>query len=156
MVKPCVEPFIIHLLKGQDMQTWPFVTLDYNRSRNVIMRKIKKHGAFIISVLVAYLVKDLVLYLMGDFKKMHDDRYFAVGIGMLLVIVIFYPLYELFKEISKSFIESYLRRSKRAVKSRFIGILLGFCLALAFLYGVYAYLWYDINILKDLQAALKL
>ncbi len=120
------------------------------------MSKIQKHAAFIISVLIAYLIKDLVLYLMGDFKKMHDDRYFAVGIGMLLVIVIFYPLYELLKELSKKIVESFLRRSKRSVNSRFLGLTLGFVLALGILYGVYAYLWYNINIITDIQSALKL
>ena len=92
---------------------------------------------------------------MGDFKKMHDDRYFAVGIGMLLVILIFYPLYEFLKSTSKKLIDSYLKYSKKTIKSRLFGLVLGFIVALIILFGIYAYLWYGINIIEDIKKALS-
>ena len=115
------------------------------------MRKLTHHAIMIISLLIAYLIKDVITHYLEGLKKMSENPYLGVALGMLVIVGLFYPLYEFFKHLAKGFMGSYFRRSKRITNSSFGGLFFGLLIALAVLYGVYAQVWYEIDIISDIR-----
>ena len=91
------------------------------------------------------------MFYLDGLKKVIENPYLSVALGMLVIIGLFYPLYEFLKHLSKGFMGSYFRQSKRITNSSFGGLFFGLLLALAVLYGVYAQLWYEIDIISDIK-----
>lgn len=120
------------------------------------MEKLHKHMAFILSVLIAYLVKDFALYVMGKDANDLPQTYSATLMTMLLIVVIFYPIYEGLKKASKHFLHGYFEKSEEVTKSKFIGLILGFALMFLILFGVYAKVYHKRNIIIDIQKSVGL
>lgn len=121
-----------------------------------ITAKITKHAIYIVSVLTAYLIKEFVVYILGNFKKVNPNKYVSVLIGMLLVVLIFYPVYELLKTVSKHLVHEYFKKSKEITNSQLGGVAFGFVTLVILLFGVYSYLWQKVNIIRDAQSWLGL
>lgn len=123
-----------------------------------MIRTLTNQAVLIISILIAYLVKEFVYYLVGHFKKVQSDPYLDVAIGMLIIIIIivFYPLYELLKKVGQHLVEAFIQKSQELTNSAFLGLILGFIVLLFSLYCTYAWLWKRISVGKILQKIVSL
>ncbi len=126
------------------------------KKKKSFMEKVHSHMAFILSVLIAYLVKDFALYVMAKDGKALPPTYSGTLTTMLLIIVVFYPIYEGLKKASKHFLKGYFEKSEEVAKSKFWGVFIGFSLMFLILFGVYAKVYHGRNIIHDFQIAVGL
>lgn len=120
------------------------------------MRTLTNQAVFIISMLIAYLVKEFVYYLLGNFKKLQNNPYLDVAIGMLIIVIVFYPLYELLKKVGEHLVEGFIKKTQDLTGSAFLGLFLGFIVLLFTLYCTYAWVWKKITPMMVIQKIISL
>jgi H+/Cl- antiporter ClcA len=121
-----------------------------------MVRTLTNHAVFILSMLIAYLIKEFVYYLLGNFKRIQNDPYLDVAIGMLIIVIVFYPLYELMKKFGHHLVEAFIQKSQEVTNSSVLGLLLGFIILLFGLYCTYAWIWKKISVIKVIHKLIGL
>lgn len=93
------------------------------------------------NLLTAYITDKLISY-KWDIKPL---RFTLISMG--IIAIIFYPLFTMLQgwldRLSKRFV-----KAGHAVAGKYLGLLLMFVIGLFVLTGIYAHMWYDINVLK--------
>lgn len=112
------------------------------------MKTLTKQVVFILSILIAYLVSEFVYFIMGNFKKVQNDPFLDVAIGMVIIVIVFYPLYEWFRKLGSKQVEGFIRRLQEGVRSEFLGLLIGFIVLIFLLYCTYAWIWKKITVMQ--------
>ena len=104
----------------------------------------------------------LTATLVAGFLKIKIDHYYKgkelyknVLLGMLMLVVVYYPMTSLlnkyFAQVSKKLVSG----SKKISKSNTLGMIIGFSIAIFVLFIGYANLWYNYNIIEHLLEKLK-
>jgi hypothetical protein len=99
----------------------------------------------------------LTVTLVAGFLKVEIDKYYKgkelyknVLLGMLMVVLVYYPmtlfLNKFFSQVSKKMVTG----SKKISKSNTLGMIIGFSIAIFVLFLGYAKLWYNYNLITDL------
>ncbi len=106
-----------------------------------------------LALLIAYLCKDLVLFFLKKvgYQKLDANPYLATLLGMGMVVLVFYPVYEWLKHLAKEWLGGYFSRSKKWTAAPLVGVILAFLLIFAILFWIYAYLWHGVNALSVFQ-----
>lgn len=119
----------------------------------MIRRKITRFATVALTILTAYLVSEYLLIFMEDYK---DGRsYKSVIISMLIIVAIYYPALTLLEKYIKKLSAEYVKTSKNFAKSNTVGLFIGFFIAFFILFSLFAYVWYDLNVLNDLSKGIQ-
>lgn len=107
-------------------------------------RFITKNGIYLIAVLTANLIADLLINEIFDVlqKKSWEN----VGLRMLVIAIVFIPVMAIIEPIIKKVSQKYIQQSKRVGKSNMTGTIVGLLVAVAALYLGYAYVWYNMKL----------
>jgi len=71
------------------------------------------------------------------------------AIGMVVVVIVFYPLFEYLNLFTEKITTQLLKKGKN-IFGRTIGIYISFIIMLALLYYIYAHIWFDVDLIKQL------
>ena len=112
------------------------------------LRIITKYALLIITVILGLILKGVIANWIKNFYD--DGSYLAIFIDMMVAVFVFIPLFGIVSEYTKKFSKEYLAQAKKIGKNRWIGFLIGFLIAFLILYIAYAFVKFDVNILKDL------
>ena len=115
-------------------------------------KKIIKYLAFIISILIANLIKTHIDISMVEHKKAYSPLTFT-WMGMGIVIIVFYPLFIFIDKLATNFTDRFLKAGKAFVKYR-VGVFLGAIVAILILYYFYFNLWYDRDFFRTVSRSI--
>ncbi|MFN5308892.1 MAG: hypothetical protein ACK5C0_05500 [Candidatus Kapaibacterium sp.] len=109
-----------------------------------MLRKITKAILFTINVLIAYLVsaavEDIILQRAQQLKPLS-----ATAIGMIVIVMIFFPLFSITEKITEEVMKFSLKTSKGTFGKRF-GLIVFTLVALLILYNIYLELWFNLGV----------
>ncbi len=110
-----------------------------------MLRKITKGILFTINVLIAYLIsaalEDLIL------QKAHElHPLTATAVGMMIIVLVFIPLFTLTEKITEEIMKKSLRVTKGTFGRKF-GIILFALLTFLLLYNIYLEEWFDMGLI---------
>lgn len=114
----------------------------------MLTRKLTRFGTVCITILTAYLISDYILLFLEDYKE--GRTYKSVLITMVIIIAVYYPALTFLEKYIKKISAEYIKSSKGIAKSSIIGLLVGFIVAFFILFSLFAHVWYNLNILKDI------
>lgn len=104
----------------------------------------------------------LVVTLIAMYLRKRVDAYFSNGrnyqsvlVGMGLMVAVYYPMTKLMNKYFESMSKSYLAGSKKISKTNSTGVIIGFLMAIFVLFILYAKVWYNLDVLKDLLNIIK-
>lgn len=112
-------------------------------------RKSLKFMALFITILVAELLSDYFIKLMLTFKRDYDPYLYTL-VGMIILVVIYYPLMVWADKSISKFSERFLRVGKHVAGRKF-GIFIMFFVALAVLFYFFIKDWYKIDLLNKVN-----
>ncbi|MBK8806638.1 MAG: hypothetical protein IPO21_08335 [Bacteroidales bacterium] len=110
--------------------------------------KVLKFMVLLLSILTAHLVTGAIDNYVLKYKYQFNP-YIFTWIGMLLVVMIYYPLFTQIDNLSTKFSNWFLRTGKK-VTGRRTGIFIFFLLATLVLYYFYGLIWFDINVVSKM------
>jgi hypothetical protein len=114
-------------------------------------RKVTKYAVIIISILLAELTHEYIqLMFAGWVKQSQFGLYISVLLSMLVAVLVFYPAFHLIETYLKFASKKYVQGSKKIGKDSFLGIIIGFGLALLLLFIGFCEIWYNQNPLAHL------
>ena len=114
------------------------------------MRKLTKYIVIILAILAAEL---LHAYAHSFFHHQLEGSspYKSVAVSMLIAVVVFYPVFHFIEKYIHSASEKYVEGAKRVTNNRFIGLVLGFAIAVFLLFAAFSQVWYHKNPVIDLK-----
>lgn len=112
-------------------------------------KKITKYVVVIITILVASLLSDLVINYIS--KNFAAHSYKNVILEMVVTVIIYYPAFSLLEKFIKKASEEYIRTSKHATKSSYIGLIIGFLIAIIALFIGYAIIKHNMHPITDFK-----
>jgi hypothetical protein len=115
--------------------------------KSKILGKIIRWLLVAITLLFAYLIVDFIEKFLLDQTRILG-AYEATAIGMLVIIIIFIPLFHFLEVISEKIIEILSGTSSRIFGKLGIYIFLAACLIV--LYGVYLKIWFNVKLWRVL------
>lgn len=117
-------------------------------------RKLNKLLVTILTILVVTLI---AIYLRKriDAYFSNGRSYQSVGVGMALMVAVYYPMTKLMTKYLGPISKSYLSGSKKLAKTNRTGVIIGFLMAIFVLFIFYAKVWYNLDVLKDLLKIFK-
>ncbi len=114
----------------------------------MITKKIFNFCVMVITILAAHLLAYSIYEYMLEYRGAANPWKFT-AIGMLIIIVVFYPAIKFMDKIIKSVTKDIFRKGKSKF-GRPLGILIVFFVLLLTLYYLYARHWFHIDILKSI------
>ena len=115
-------------------------------------RTLTKYSIYAITVLGATLLNGLILEYVK--KRLEQQGYLLVLMDMLVVIIVFTPIFGIVGDYMKKFSKAYIKTSKKAANSSRKGLLIGLALAMMLLFALYAYFRHDLDLFQDVQKIL--
>ncbi len=112
-------------------------------------RKLTRYVILIFTILLADIIKEIVLHLIG-LEKNHHHPYTSAAIGMGVIVAVFYPMFTFMEKILEYLTESYVKSAKNVTGGSFKGLMVAFVLGIAILYIAYLKVWFNINIFGKL------
>ncbi len=112
------------------------------------MRLMTKYALLVITVILGIIIQGIIAKQVKEFYD--DGSYTAIFIDMMVAVFVFVPLFSFVGDYITKFSKGYLEGAKKIGSNRKIGFLIGFMIAFILLYLAYAYVEFDVNILKDL------
>jgi hypothetical protein len=112
-------------------------------------RKITKYVVLIFTILLADIIKEIVLHLIG-LERDHRSPYLSAAIGMGVIVLVFYPMFTIMEKILESITHSYVTKTKNVTGGSYKGLIVAFILGVAVLYFAYLKVWFNINIFAKL------
>jgi hypothetical protein len=110
-------------------------------------RKLTNYAIIIITILSAKLLEEYILTLLPNLNS-YDNPYKSIGMRMLLMVFVFYPVLILLDKSVKNVSKHYIKTSKMLSGSGLYGLLFGFLIAIAILYVLFAKVWYNMQLIK--------
>ena len=86
----------------------------------------------------------------------HGRSYQSVLVGMLLMVVIYYPMTTVLNKYFDYLSKKIVSKSKKISKSSTIGMIIGFSLVIFVLFVFYAQVWYGIDVIRDIKKVIGL
>lgn len=109
-----------------------------------MLRKITKAVLFTINVLIAYLItsalEDLILEKAHELKPL-----VATAVGMVVIVLIFVPLFTLTEKITEELMKKTLKVSKGTLGRR-IGFFIFTFIAFLILYNIFLQEWFNMGL----------
>lgn len=105
-----------------------------------------KFFAMVLTILTANLLTTALSDYMVTYKSNYKPITFTL-IGMVIIVVVFYPLFMKLEEWVKS-ISVKVMRSGKSVAGKFLGLWLTFVAAMIILVYFYARMWYHIDFIQ--------
>ncbi|MBX9852589.1 MAG: CvpA family protein [Cytophagaceae bacterium] len=114
------------------------------------MRKLTKYIVITLAILVAEL---LHAYAHSFFHHQiqGSSPYKSVAISMLIAVIIFYPVFHFIEKYIHAASEKYVAGTKKVTNNRYIGLILGFAIAVFLLFAAFSQVWYHKNPIIDLK-----
>ena len=105
--------------------------------------------ALFITILVAELLSDYLINQMLSFKKGYDPYLYTLA-GMVILVVVYYPLMVWADKFLTRFSEKFLRVGKNIVGRRF-GVFIMFAVAVGILFYIFMKEWYHVDLLRNIS-----
>ncbi len=113
----------------------------------MFLRKYTKFVVYVITILSATLISEWLITLLEGVAL----GYLYVALRMAVFVLVYFPLLTFFEGYIKKVTQRYARESKKAAKSSFFGLTIGFVLALFILFALYAMVLIDKNVFVDIK-----
>jgi uncharacterized membrane protein len=117
-------------------------------------RKLYNFAVFSLAILFAELIQTLAHIYIDRWKTGHG-KYVAVLLSMVLAIAVFYPVFHFLEKHIQSASRSYVKNSRKAGGGGTTGLLVGYSLAMLFLFIAFSQLWYNKDVIADVGNWLK-
>jgi len=111
-------------------------------------RRIFNFLVFCITILTVNLITTFITDYLMRYKNQAEYMKFT-AIGMVVVVIVFYPLFEYLNLFTEKITTQLLKKGKN-IFGRTIGIYISFIIMLALLYYIYAHIWFDVDLIKQL------
>ena len=108
--------------------------------------KIIKFMVLLLSILTANLITTIIDEYVLTYKHTFNP-YLFTWIGMLIVVLIYYPLFTQIDKWSTKYSDKFIKVGKK-ITGKKTGILITFIVALLILYYFYGRLWFHINVIE--------
>ena len=108
-------------------------------------RKLTRYVILIFTILLADIIKELVLHLIGLEKDAHHP-YSSTLIGMGIIVAVFYPMFTIMEKALEYITESYVKTTKGATGGSIKGLMIAFSVGFLVLYSAYLKVWFNINV----------
>lgn len=113
------------------------------------MKQLTKFTVYSITILTAYLISECLVNFLNSHYK--EKTYSSVLIGMLVVLIVYFPVVTFLDKYIKRMSKTYINQSKGLSNNSHIGIIVGFLVMFFVLFVLFALVWYDLNLLEDLK-----
>ena len=113
-------------------------------------RKLTSIAAIVLTILTAELLHAWA-HAWFHHNYYAGSPYKSVGVSMLVAVAVFYPMLKLLEKVLHGVSERYMEGSKTIARNGFIGLLLGFSIAVFFLFVGFSIIWLHKNPLDDLK-----
>jgi hypothetical protein len=117
---------------------------DFTRSDSDMLQKILRNILLAISILIAYLLINVLEGLILDQPKQFGPH-LATLIGMTCIVVLFVPLFRWLEVFTQKVVQVMVRTSSSFMGRA--GLYIFLALALVTLYGVYLHMWFQARLL---------
>ena len=117
------------------------------------LSKSTKYAAIIISVLAASLLNEFIVKQVNAYYK--EPTYTSVLIGMAITVAIYVPIFGLVGKWMAKASKSYLKASKKVASNSARGLFIGFILAFAVLFVLFAKIRHGVDVMTKLNALIK-
>ncbi len=119
-------------------------------------KNIVKSALLFISILSAYLITSYIeIYFYNHRNTINTNPYIVVFVGMLVVTIIYYPLFSKIDKWSSALAKNFLRTGKQLTGKR-TGTYIAILLAIAILYYFSMKLWYGIDLIENVNQLLMI
>lgn len=108
-------------------------------------RRIFSFLVLFVTILIANLITTLITDYFLRFRGQSSALKFT-AIGMVVIVVLFYPLFEYINRLTERATARLLRKG-RNLFGRILGIYIAFALVILAMYCIYAYTWFNVNVL---------
>ncbi len=112
-------------------------------------RKLTRYVILIFTILMADVIKEIVLHMIGLEKDVHHP-YSSAAIGMGVIVVVFYPMFTIMEKVLEYITEHYVKATKGVAGGSIKGLVVAFVLGIGILYFVYLKVWFNLNIFSRL------
>ena len=113
------------------------------------MKHFVKFTVYSITILSAYLISEYFVNYLNSFYK--TPSYLSVLTGMLVIIVVYYPMMNILDRYIAKATTKYIKKSKTLHNNNFVGILIGFSSAFFVLFVLFALVWHNMNFFTYLK-----
>jgi hypothetical protein len=117
-------------------------------------RKLNNFAVFSLAILFAELIQAIAHNYIDQWKDGHG-KYVSVLLSMILAIAVFYPVFHFLDKYIQSASRNYIKSSKKVSGGGTSGLMLGYSLAMFFMFIAFAQLWYHKDVIADLGNWLK-
>ena len=108
-------------------------------------RKLTRYVILIFTILLADIIKELVLHLIG-LEKDARHPYSSALISMGIIVAVFYPMFTIMEKALEYLTESYVRTAKGVGGGSIKGLMTAFLIGFIVLYIAYLKVWFNINV----------
>lgn len=113
------------------------------------MKHLTKFTVYSTTILTAYLVSEYLVNFLNSYYK--AKTYGSVFIGMLVILVVYFPVVTFLDKYIKRMSKTYINQSKGLANNKPFGIIVGFLVMFFVLFVLFALVWHDLNLLEDLK-----
>ncbi len=112
-------------------------------------RKLTRYVILIFTILLADIIKEIILHLIG-LEKDSRHPYRSAAIGMGIIVAVFYPMFTLMEKVLERLTESYVKTTKGVAGGKLKGLTIAFIFGIAGLYIAYLKVWFNLNIFSKI------
>jgi hypothetical protein len=110
------------------------------------MKRIINFCVLAITILTVNLLTGYITDYFLHYKRITNPLKFT-AIGMLVLVAVFYPIFEYMESKVEDLARNLLKKGNNAMGKR-IGFVFVFSILLFILYCIYAKLWFDLNVIR--------
>jgi hypothetical protein len=114
------------------------------------MRTLTKVIVVILAILAAELLHTYAHHYFHSYSK-GTTPYKVVAISMAVAVLVFFPIFHYLEKFIHSASEKYVEGAKQVTNNRFVGLLLGFAVAIFLLFAGFAQAMYHKNVIADIK-----
>ncbi|MFN6945435.1 MAG: hypothetical protein ACK4ND_10840 [Cytophagaceae bacterium] len=118
-------------------------------------RKLTKYAVIVIAILIAKLIYAYAHDFLHHYTEAKSP-YKSTALSMAAIVLIFYPVFHFMDKYFKKTSEKYMQATKKVAKNSYLGLFIGFGVAVLLLFMAFANVWYGKNALKDLTSLIGL
>lgn len=115
-------------------------------------RKIFNFFVFSVTILLVNLLTTFVADCFMKYKGQTNNLKFT-AIGMCIIVLVFYPAFEYLNGIVEKITSRFLKKGNNLF-GRILGVYITFFIILFILYCIYAHIWFDVNVVKEVFGSL--